>query len=574
MNRGFSGNLESANEFQIPLGSGHVRDRVLLSWGLSFAIWVGVFGLSFVKAEEPLPAKIDRLIAAKLGNVSVAKRSSDAEFARRIHLDLIGRIPTRTEIRQFLADASPDKRNELIDRLLESPEYPRHMREQFHVLLMERRGDDPEWAKFLRTSFETNASWSAMVQAMLHAPIEEETQRGAAYFLTARLTKEGAMAEVDVPGLTRDVGRLFAGVDWQCCQCHDHLTIDHYKQKDFQGLNLFFTNITPRTDLKFPAIGEKLLTQKQDFMSVFDQIAMQTGPVVPGRSELEIPAFAKGEEYQEPPDRKTRSPGIPKFSPLAKLAEELPAPDNELFRRHSANLTWFVMMGHGLVHPLDLQHPDNPPSHPELLELLAKEWAANKFDFKWMWRNLARTEAYQRSSTLPAGEPALPLELFAVMREKHLTAESLFWSVLTATGELERFQSQEKYQAKTAEQIVAEVKELKTLEDLFIKTFANPPQEPEYEFAPTVKAALFVLNDKRVLGLFERQDGNLIDRLAKLSDDQVAQELFLSILSREPTPDDSETVTAYLKVNSDRRDIALGHLAWALVSSTEFCVNH
>ncbi len=552
-----------------------MRDGALLRWGLAGLFVQAVFYVSAANADEPLPARIDRLIAAKWGDVPAGKRSGDAEFVRRIYLDLIGRIPTAAETRKFLADNSPDKRDQLIDQLLESPEYPRHMQEQFHVLLMERRGNNAEWTKFLRTSFEANKSWAEMVQAMLDPPADDENNRGAAYFLTARLTKEGAMAEVDVPGLTRDVGRLFAGVDWQCAQCHDHLTIDHYKQQDFQGLHMFFTNITQRNDVKFPAVGEKLLTEKRDFMSVFDQVPLKTGPVVPGRGELTIPTFAKGEEYLEPPDRKKRTPGVPKFSPLSQLAEGLPAADNELFRRHSANLMWFVMMGHGLVNPLDLHHPDNPPSHPELLKLLAEEWAKQKFDFKWMWRTLARTEAYQRTSILPAGQAAPPLESFALMREKHLTAETLFWSVLTATGELDRYRSQEKYQNKTAEEIVADVKDLKTLQELFIKTFANPPKEPEYEFAPTVKAALFVLNDKRVLRLFDRKAGNLIDRLAKLSDDeQAAEELFLSILSREPSASDYNDVALYLKENKHRRDDALSQLAWALVASTGFCVNH
>ncbi len=552
-----------------------MRHWVFLRWGLAGLLVQAAVSLSAANAEEPLSAQIDRLIAAKLGDVPAGKKSSDAEFMRRISLDLIGRIPTAAETRTFLADTSPDKRDKLIDQLLASPEYPRHMQEQFHVLLMERRGENEEWTKFLRTSFEENKSWTQMVQAMLDPPADDEKCRGAAFFLTARLTKEGAMAEVDVPGLTRDVGRLFAGVDWQCAQCHNHLTIDHYKQKDFQGLHLFFTNITPRNDVKFPAVGEKLLSQKQDFMSVFDQVPLKTGPVVPGRGELNIPTFAKGEEYLESPDRKKRTPGVPKFSPLSQLAEGLPAADNELFCRHSANLMWFVMMGHGLVNPLDLHHPDNPPSHPELLELLAKEWAKENFDFQWMWRTLAHTETYQRTSILPAGQPAPPLESFALMREKHLTAESLFWSVLAATGELDRYRSQEKYQGKTAEEIVADVKDLETLRELFHKTFANPPQEPEYEFAPTVKAALFVLNDKRVLRLFDRKAGNLIDRLAKLSDDgQVTEELFLSILSREPTAADRADVALYLKENKDRRDEALGQLAWALVASTEFCVNH
>lgn len=543
------------------------------------AVWGSVFaavgGLSHLQAEEPLPTRIDQLITAKLDDQPAAKLSSDTEFLRRIHLDLIGRIPTSTEARKFLADQSPDKRDQLIDDLLGSPEYPRHMQEQFHVLLMERRGDDPEWTKFLRISFEAKASWSAMARDMLHPPAEDETKRGAAYFLTARLTKEGAMAEVDVPGLTRDVGRLLAGVDLQCAQCHNHLTIDHYKQKDFQGLHMFFTNIIQRRDVQFPAVSEKLMTEKQEFMSVFDQVPVKTAPVVPGQGELEIPTFAKGEEYLEPPDRKTKNPGVPKFSPLSKLAEGLPAPDNPQFRRHSANLAWFVMMGRGLVHPLDLHHPDNPPSHPELLDLLGEEWAKQEFDFQWMWRTLARTKTYQRTSVLPAGQTAPPVESFALMREKHLPAESLFWSVLTATGELNRYRSQDKFQGKTDEQIVAEIPDLKQLQELFVQTFANPPQEPEHEFAPTVKAALFVLNDDRVLRLFKRRDENLIDRLNKLSDTkQVAEELFLSVLSRKPTAADEADVVAYLEENTDRKEAALGNLAWALIASTEFCVNH
>ncbi len=546
-----------------------MRTWVLLLSGM------GGFWCSQALAEEPVSQQIDRLIQTKLGKLQPAKRSSDAEFHRRLSLDLIGRIPTAQETRQFLKDTSPDKRNTLIDRLLESPEYARHMQEIFHVLLMERRGDDAEWIKFLRTSFEENKAWSEMVSTMLYAPADDEKQRGAAYFLTARLTKEGAMAAVDVPGLTRDVGRLLAGVDWQCAQCHDHLTIDHYKQKDFQGLHLFFTNIKTRRDVKFPAVSENLLNEKTDFMSVFDQIALKTGPVVPGVGELEIPKLAKGEEYEVLPDRKKRTPGVPKFSPLSKLAQQLPAPSNQLFCRHSANLAWFVMMGRGLVHPLDLNHPDNPPSHPEVLELLSKEWAANKFDFKWMWRTLAQTETYQRTSRKAAGDNAPPVETFALALEKHLPAETLFLSLIIATGELQCYQSLPKYQGKTAEEIVADVKELNSLKTLFLKTFANPPKEPEHEFAPTVEAALFVLNDNRVLELFTVRKGNLIDRLAQMKDDtQIAEELFLSILSRNPTPEDVDNVVAYLKQSPNPRETALGHLAWALIASTEFCVNH
>ena len=143
------------------------------------------------------------------------------------------------------------------------------------------------------------------------------------------------MAPVDVPGLTRDVGRLFAGIDLQCAQCHNHLTVKDYSQRDFQGLHIVFENVDLRRDVKFPAIGEKLMTEQKEFSSVFEQVPVKTGPVVPGRGEVEIIVFDKGDEYKVAPDKKKRTPGVPKFSPLQELSVGLASPDNELFCRNS-----------------------------------------------------------------------------------------------------------------------------------------------------------------------------------------------------------------------------------------------
>ncbi len=235
------------------------------------------------------------------------------------------------------------------------------------MMLMERRGDNEEWSNFLRAAFEQNKPWHLMARAILNPDADDEELRGAAFFVTQRLVKEGAMAPVDVPGLTRDVGRLLAGVDLQCAQCHDHLTISHYSQQDFQGLHMIFENVQARRDVKFPALEEKLMQTKKEFKSVFEQVTLQTGPVVPGHGEVEIPTFKKGEEFLVPPDRKKRTPGVPKFSPLSELATGLAARENAVFIRNIVNRLWFSMMGRGLVEPLDLQHADNLPTHPELL---------------------------------------------------------------------------------------------------------------------------------------------------------------------------------------------------------------
>lgn len=555
-----------------------------------------------VAADEPLHKRIDQLIARQANGIELAAQSGDAEFHRRVWLDLAGRIPTTDETRAFLHDSSPEKRQRLIDDRLESSEYARRMSELFHAILMERRNVNEEWTRFLRKAFERNLPWDQMAQALIRADATDSDLRGAAFFLTARLVSEGAMAPVDIPGLTRDVGRLLAGVDLQCAQCHNHLTIGDYQQKDFQGLHMIFENMRTRRDVKFPAVSEQLMTQKKEYLSVFDQIPMQTALAIPGGSEVEIVMFEKGEEYAVAADPKTRTPGVPKFSPLKELATGLATADNELFRRNIANRLWFVMMGRGLVEPLDLQHSENPPTHPELLDLLAHEFAAHNFNIRWLLRELALTETYQRTSQLNADQDNPSPESYAIGLEKRLNAEQVFWSMLVATGELtyqasrppEPVEQDEATEVEAAavpeepeeppreplkltmiENVQAGSSELTELRELFLVTYANTPKEPEVEFNPTVKAALFLMHEEKVLDLLKPRSGNLTDRLSKVeSPSTLADKLFMAILSRSPSDEDRSTVTEFLEKNAEHRTEAISQLVWSLLASTEFCLNH
>lgn len=540
---------------------------------LSFLAMVCIpFATGTLRCEEvALHDAIDKIIKAKAGDATMAPLAGDAEFARRVYLDLAGRIPTTREAKRFLGDNSPSKRQALIDQLLDGPDYPRRMQELFHAMLMERRGDNADWTKFLRSAFAENTPWDQLARAIIRPDAENAATRGAAYFFTARLVSEGAMAAVDVPGLTRDVGRLLAGVDLACAQCHDHVSIDDYKQLDFQGLHMIFENVKTRRDVQFPAVSEDLMTEEKEFMSVFIQEPETTPPRVPGGEEIAIAQFSKGEEYTTPPDRKKRTPGVPKFSPLKELAAGLTAADNELFCRNIVNRLWFVMMGRGLVEPLDLQHSANPPTHPELLDLLGREFAQRSFDMKWLLRELALTECYQRTSITQGKPPSW--KTYSVANEKRLSAEQLFWSTIIATGELDRIGASV---GSDLEQAIAGADQLVELQKLFLKTFANPPKQPEVDFEPTVKAALFLMHDQRLLALVRAQPRNLVDRLSKLSDvKQIADALFLGVLSREPTDQDVSDVTEFLADRvGDQRTEAIGQLLWALLSSTEFCVNH
>ena len=522
--------------------------RTILS--LTFFMCVGA-----ANAAEPLHVQIDALVEAKAkaDGVPLSASADDAEFARRAYLDFAGRIPTADEAKAFLADTSADKRAKLIDKLLAAPEYAARMADLFHVMLMERLGDNAEWTKYLKESFARNEKWDAMVRKMLRADPKDTTQPGASFWLAKRLENYG-QNPVDYSGLTRDVGRLFLGKNFQCCECHDHLTVDDYKQQHFQGLHTFFKN----TYLVSPAkmvVGERPTTEKTPFASVFTKVQMATSPALPGLAMIEIPPLAKGTEFTERPDKKTGAPGVLRFSPLKEISERLPTKANADFTRNSANRIWFLLTGRGLVHPLDLHHSGNPASHPELLALLAKEFAARDFDIRWLLREIALTKTYARSSKLPASAKEPPhAKYFATALERRLTAEQLLQSVIVATGT----------DARTADALRAK----------YVKAFANQPREPEDEVAPSLKAALFVLHDDAVLGLLKSAPGNLVDRAAKLSDAGATDALYLAILSRAPGDEERAAVLKMLAKHPDKRAEAIGRAAWALIASMEFGVNH
>jgi hypothetical protein len=518
-----------------------------MGWrSISFALLVLALGHLPLSGAE-LHDEIDRLIAAKAGTTVLAAPCDDATFLRRAYFDFAGRIPRLEESRAFLADTSPDKRTRLIDALLASPDYARHMEEAFHVMLMERRGDHAEWSKFLRKSFEANKPWDQLAREIIYPIADDETKRGAAYFHTRRLEKNGQEV-TDYPGLTRDVGRLFMGIDLQCAQCHDHLFINDYKQVDFQGLYTVFANTSIKGDVQFPAVAEKPASAKLEFVSVFDTTRQATGPRIPFGTEFPLPATSG--------------------SALKLLADSLPVAENRLFVQNAANRLWFLMLGRGLVHPLDLQHEKNPPSHPELLQLLGQEFAAHKFDVKWFLRELALSQTYARSSELSAAEPPLP-ELFAVGLERRLSAEQLVRSMLIATGDPTETHDADKLS-----------KSFDALRPKALKAFANPAKEAEDTYNATVQGALTLLNDEAFLKLFEAKPGNLTERLAKQTDAaQLADELYLAILVRPPSEDEKAEIAAILSKpatmgSEAQRTNAVKQLVWALVASTEFSLNH
>jgi hypothetical protein len=335
----------------------------------------------------------------------VAATTSDAEFARRVFLDLTGMPPSRDELRAFLADPPGEKRARLINTLLESPAFARHWASALDVMLMERRPYQnvtaEEWHGYLLRAARENRPLHELAGELLRADGADSKLRPAARFYLDR----GAEPNL----ITRDVGRIFFGRDLQCAQCHDHPLVKDYRQSDYHGMLAFFSSgyaLSRKEGTKEISVYAEKAGTDLAFDSVFVKGDKHvTGPRAPGTGELPEPVFPPGDEYKvKPADGVLPSP---RHSRRAQLASVVAKGDSRSFQENMANRLWAHVMGRGLVHPVDLHHPANPPSHPELMKLLADELAALRFDARAFLRELALTRAYQRAIDMPAqGLPA------------------------------------------------------------------------------------------------------------------------------------------------------------------------
>ena len=558
-----------------------------------------ILNSTLAAAGEPLHRAIDRVVEAKLGGEPAAP-STDSEFLRRVCLDLSGMIPTADEARVFLDDPSPYKRERLVDRLLASSAYAWRMADAFDVMLMERRTEaavaPADWHAYLRRSFAENKPYDRLVAEVLEADGLDPARRAPARFVIDR--------QAEPNQVTRDVGRIFLGRDLQCAQCHDHPLVDDYKQAHYYGLFAFLN----RTSLfDEPGVG-KVLAEKAEgdvtFASVFKKgVSHKTGPRLLDAPPVDEPAVAKGAEYRLAPDKAGKVRPIPRVSRRAELAPRLTSGDVPEFNRNIVNRLWALMMGRGLVHPLDMHHDENPPTNPELLELLAKEFVATRFDVRSFLREVALTRAYQRSSEPPPDPTPAPvspgganavLPPLSVAALKTLTPEQLAWSTMQSIGlvgasrraaEL-RFDADPRLVAIFATDPKRQALRASMAEDWvrgqlagsvtpFVRQFAGSAGQPQDATEPTVHQALFLSNGEPVQGWLSQGSDRLVGRLEALTEPSaLAEELYLGVLTRRPTADERAEVARYLAGRGKDRAPALRELAWALLASTEFRFNH
>ncbi len=342
-------------------------------------------------AEEELAKKIDDFIAAhwKADRVEPSAPADDAEYMRRVYLDLVGRIPSLTEARTFLGDKTPDKRGRLVRRLLDNPRHVEHFVNVWRDLLIPEMDTDGilqgqlnGFNDWLRKQFSQNVPYDRMVRELMTFPFGGERVRPR----MARQPEENGtpaptprafyLAKDAKPeNLAASTARLFLGVRIECAQCHDH-PFASWSRKSFWSYAAFFAGLQ-RTS---PDGGG-------DIREVFDRRDIK----IPGGSTS---AEARFLDETEPRWRCN-------VGARTTLAEWLTAPQNPYFARTAVNRMWAHFFGLGLVDPVDDFRPDNPPSHPELLDELARQFIAHRFDLRFLMRGITASRTYQLTQRRP-----------------------------------------------------------------------------------------------------------------------------------------------------------------------------
>ena len=514
--------------------------------------------------EISVDQAVDHYVDAALfgANVSPAPPADDANFARRATLDLAGRIPTTAELEEFVRDSSPEKKQRFVDRLLASPDFAYHQRNEFDVLLMAGKGNG-EWREWLLKAQTDNRNWPELFRTILLPREADATEKGAAQFLKSRAA--------NVDDMTNDTSRLFFGVSINCAKCHDHPLVEDWKQDHYFGMASFFnrTYLTKKQFLAERDDGElkfrtKAGVEKQAQLLFLTSATIQE-PSLADKSDDE--RKASDEKQKADNDRET-PPEPAKFSRRAQLVEAaLKGDSNRFFSRAFVNRNFARLFGRGLVNPLDQMHSENEPSHPELLAWLARDVESHGYDFRRLLRGLVLSRAYGRTSRweLPGERP--PDRLFAVAAVRPLTPMQFSLSLAVAAANPVEISKQ----SQTADQWVNKRRDLEN--QAF--GFAQQIEIPGENFQVGVSEALFFSNGPQMANEYLRDSGDRLVGVLKETKDrpELIRTAFLAVLSREPSVDEREAITKYLAEREDRLPAAISQFVWSLATSSEFRFN-
>jgi hypothetical protein len=516
-----------------------------------------------VRDAQMLTEKIDQLIARRWNETGTeaAPLADDAEFVRRVYLDLAGRIPSVEETRTFLRDQRSDKRARLIEQLLGSSRYVAHFTNVWRMLLLPEAGNNFQ-VRLQQGSFETwikqklvkNAGYDEIARDVVTMKIDGKGGELAifggndptplAYY---------AAKEFKPENLAASTARVFLGVSVECAQCHNH-PFAEWKREQFWGYAAFFAGIkSKRTmDLLLP---EREIGDKRELM-------------IPGTERVVQARFLDGKEPVW--KSKTTSRGT--------LADWMTSPANPYFSRAAVNRMWAYYFGTGLIDPVDeMVGSDKKASHPELLDLLAQEFAAHRFDIKFLMRAITNSRAYQLTSA--ATHPSQnDRTLFARMPLRGLTAEQIFDSVALATGYRDSGGGDDLLSALLGGKRSARTE--------FLNRFGNQAERAT-DSQTSILQALSLMNGKVIANATSLEKSETLAAIVDAPFADTAEcidTLYLATLSRKPDARERERAVKFMvkalerskRPADDKRmsGEAMADVFWALLNSPEFIVNH
>ncbi len=504
----------------------------------------------FVWPNPPENNYVDKHVFAKLKMLSIPPSDlcTDQEFIRRAYLDLCGILPTSKEVQTFLASTDPAKRAKLVDELLERPEYADFWTLKWSdVLRSSRKAIQLKgifvFQEWLRDHIVRNTPFDAVVREILTASGSTFANPPANYYRIAK----------DPQNLAETTAQLFFGIRMQCAKCHNH-PFERWTQDDYYSLAAFFARVRLKKDDLEPG----------------------TAPTAPG---AEVVYSDRGGEVTQPRSGKVMAPKFmggsvatvpPSKDRRAVLADWLASGNNPFFAKATVNRIWFHLTGKGIVDPVDDFRDSNPSANDELLDALAKDFVASKFDVKHLIKVIMTSRTYQLSAQANDFNKD-DSKYFSHAVTKLLTAEQLLDAICTVTEVPEKFAG---LPAGTRATQLPDGE----INHPFLKTFGQPARELacecEREGDSNLAQALQLINGPTVNEKL-RNANNRIGRLLakKASDLEILNDLYLSTLSRAPTPTDVKVALEHVAKAPDKRK-AWEDVHWALLNAKEFLFRH
>jgi hypothetical protein len=492
---------------------------------------------------------IDDLALARWKELGLrpSRETGDAEFLRRVRLDLCGKLPTPDEVRAFVTDPRPDKRARLVDRCLADPDHAAYFALKWGTILRNaansgmKQGGEPAayaFATWLRDMIAANRPYDEFVREIVTASGDWAEAPAVQWFYQ--------MSDDPLHQPTADTAQIFLGLRLQCARCHHH-PFERWGQDDYYGLAGFFGRMTSKSFGLGPP-------------TFFAGRRTTTSEINPRTGKAPEPKPLDGPVLSIPPGD----------DPRRHLADWMTRPDNPFLARAVVNRIWGHLFGRGLVEPIDDLRETNPPSNPELLDALARDFVAHRFDVRYLIRTICNSRVYQLSSE-PTDENVQDRQNFARYYSKRLIAEVLLDAIDQATGTKTEFNKMPKH---------ARAVDLphEAFESYFLDVFDRPQRVSPCECARSGSASLgqvlHLVNSPELEDKIASDKGR-VARLVeqKLPSGKAVEELYLATLGRFPTAAEQARVIEHLGRNPDTRRV-LEDVLWSLINSKEFLLNH